>query len=80
VSAVDELRVEVPPEIQTGVYANAASVRHTPFEFTLDFLCIGIEAAARPENPDHRPTAPVVARLKVPINKDPAERPVSLST
>ena len=64
VSPSRELRIEVPPEIQPGVYANFLSVWHTPYEFTLDF------AATQPtEEQDGTVTVPcrVVTRVKVPV-------------
>lgn len=30
--------IQVPPESQAGVWANFASVSHSPYEFTLDFV------------------------------------------
>lgn len=57
------LQIVVPPDIGNGVYANAASVWHTPFEFTLDFLCLGM-----PDESSDRARAEVVARVKIPTN------------
>lgn len=49
--------IVVPPEWQTGVYANMAAVStQSPHDFTLDFIQVG------PGNPVQ---AVVVARLKV---------------
>jgi hypothetical protein len=60
--------IEVPPELETGGYANFLSVWHSPFEFTLDFA---ITQQARPTDPDDAAagvTVPVrvVSRLKIP--------------
>jgi hypothetical protein len=64
-SRSQELRIEVPPEMQPGVYANFLSVWHTPYEFTLDF------AATQPpvESEDGPVVVPcrVVTRVKVPV-------------
>ena len=32
-----ELRPDVPPELEGGIYANFLIVWHSPYEFTLDF-------------------------------------------
>jgi hypothetical protein len=65
VSRQQELRIEVPPEMQPGVYANFLSVWHTPYEFTLDF------AATQPptESEGGSVVVPcrVVTRVKVPV-------------
>lgn len=56
----EPLSIDLPPELKNGVYANAAAVWHTPYDFTLDFLSMG-----SPEGP--RTSATVVTRVKVPI-------------
>jgi len=51
------LEIVVPPEWQTGVYANFAAVSsQSPHDFTLDFIQVG---------PGDPANAVVVARLKV---------------
>ncbi|HVV75468.1 MAG TPA: DUF3467 domain-containing protein [Mycobacteriales bacterium] len=59
-----QIQVEVPEDIQGGVYANMALVWHTPFDFTLDF------AVLQPTVPDADggavTPARVVARVKFP--------------
>jgi hypothetical protein len=51
------VEIVVPPEWQTGVYANFAAVStQSPHDFTLDFIQVG------PGDPAH---AVVVARVKV---------------
>lgn len=32
-----QVKVQVPPEIQGGVYANMARVNHSEYEFSIDF-------------------------------------------
>jgi len=54
--------VNVPPEVDTGVYANWAVVHHTPHEITIDFCQLGIN----PVQPGQTPTAKVVARIHIP--------------
>ena len=58
-----EFEIQIPPEIEPGMYANFLSVWHTPYEFTLDF------AATQPSRQDedgvHVPCR-VVARLRIP--------------
>lgn len=56
-------RIEVPDEIQGGVYANMLSVWHTPHEFTLDF-----SATLPTENTEDGVVVPcrVTSRVKVP--------------
>lgn len=33
-----ELQIRLPPELEAGVWSNFAVVRHSPYEFTLDFI------------------------------------------
>jgi hypothetical protein len=59
-----EFQVQVPEDLESGVYANFLGVWHTPYEFTLDF------AATQPaQQSDTGVTVPckVVARIKVPV-------------
>jgi len=37
-SAPQELQIQVPPEVQRGVYANQMFATHTQEEFILDFI------------------------------------------
>jgi hypothetical protein len=59
-----QLQVQVPEEVQGGVYANMAAVWHTPYEFTLDFAVLQPPSA----DADGNPVVParVVARVKFP--------------
>ena len=56
------IQIQVPEALQPGAYANGAMVRHTPYEFTLDFF------ATQPPTPDAPNTvqALVTARVKIP--------------
>jgi hypothetical protein len=64
VSEPQQIQIQVPDEVQNGVYANMALVWHTPFDFTMDF------AVLQPTIPDAdgAPITParVVARVKFP--------------
>ncbi len=33
-----QLQIRLPPELEAGVWSNFAVVRHSPYEFTLDFI------------------------------------------
>ncbi len=52
-----EPEIVMPPEQMAGVWANFAVVRHSPFEFTLDF--------ARLEYDQDPPRGVVVSRISV---------------
>ena len=58
--------VQLPPDLEGGVYANFLSVWHTGHEFTLDFAVT--QPAIVPENPQEAITVPcrVVTRVKIP--------------
>lgn len=58
------LRMNVPDDLQGGVYANVVGVWHGPFDFTLDFGVAGM--TQRDEDGTSYVPAPVVARVKVP--------------
>jgi hypothetical protein len=64
VSEPQQIQIQVPDDVQNGVYANMALVWHTPFDFTMDF------AVLQPMIPDGdgAPITParVVARVKFP--------------
>jgi hypothetical protein len=62
-----EFSLAVPPEHQSGVYANFLTTWHTAYEFTLDFA-----VTQPPEVPDEpeaaiRISCCVVARVKLPV-------------
>ena len=57
-----ELRITVPEDIQSGVYANGAMVWHSPYEFTIDFFST---QPAAPDAPDAVPCL-VTSRVKIP--------------
>ena len=59
-----QLQMQVPEEVQGGVYANMAGVWHTPYEFTLDFAVLQPPVA----DADGNAVVParVVARVKFP--------------
>lgn len=42
-----ELSIRMPPEFEAGVWSNFAIVRHSPYEFTLDFIRLDF-AGAKP--------------------------------
>jgi hypothetical protein len=64
-----EFQIQIPNELEAGVYANFLSVWHTAYEFTLDF---GVTQPPRVDHPDD-PEEPVqvdcrvVARVKIPV-------------
>ncbi len=64
-----EFQIQVPPELEAGVYGNFLSVWHTAYEFTLDF---GVTQPPQMENPDDpdepvRVACRVVSRVKIPV-------------
>ena len=64
-----ELKIDVPPELEGGTYANVLNVWHTPYEFTLDFGVM--QQVVEPEDADA--DAPVqvpvrvVSRVRIPV-------------
>jgi hypothetical protein len=54
-----ELQINVPDEVASGVYSNLVLVWHTPYEFTLDF------AAIEPGEGNRVPCR-VVSRVRIP--------------
>jgi hypothetical protein len=54
-----ELQINVPDEVASGVYSNMVVVWHTPYEFTLDF------AAIEPGEGNRVPCR-VVSRVRIP--------------
>ena len=63
-----EFQIQVPPELEAGVYANFLGVWHTAYEFTLDFAATQPPQVEDPADPQGRVRVPcrVVARVKVP--------------
>ena len=63
-----EFQIQVPNELEPGVYANFLSVWHTAYEFTLDF---GVTQPPQidQEDPDGpvRVECRVVSRVKIPV-------------
>ena len=57
-----ELRINVPDDVQPGVYANGAMVWHSPYEFTIDFF------STQPSPQDEPGVVPclVSSRVKIP--------------
>jgi hypothetical protein len=53
--------INVPPELENGIYANFAVVHHTPHEVTIDFCQLGINPIQEGETP----AAKVVARINI---------------
>lgn len=59
--------VQVPPELDLGVYSNFLGVWHTPYEFTLDFAqTLPPQPAEGDESAVVMPCR-VVARIKIPV-------------
>jgi hypothetical protein len=58
--------VQLPPDLESGTYANFLGVWHTGHEFTLDFAVT--QPPVVPENPTEPITVPcrVVTRVKIP--------------
>ena len=54
-------QVNIPPEVEDGIYANFALVHHTQHEVTIDFCQLGIN----PIEPGKAPTAKVVSRIHI---------------
>jgi hypothetical protein len=57
--------VQLPPELETGQYANFLAVWHSPHDFTLDYAVTGQAT----QDADGAVTVPcrVVARIKIPL-------------
>lgn len=56
-----QVKVQVPPDIQRGAYANMARVNHSEFEFSIDFA----NADFAGQDPQGNIPAVVVARVMV---------------
>jgi hypothetical protein len=54
--------INVPPELEDGVYANFAVVHHTQHEVTIDFRQLG----TNPGTPDDPVIVKVVSRVHIP--------------
>jgi len=59
-----QVQMQVPEEMQGGVYANLAMVWHTPYEFTLDFAVT--QPTAVDADGNALVPATLVARVKFP--------------
>jgi hypothetical protein len=62
-----ELKIEVPPDLEGGTYANVLNVWHTAYEFTLDFGVM--QQVGEPEDPEAALQVPVrvVSRVRIPV-------------
>ena len=62
-----ELKIDVPPELEGGTYANVLNVWHTAYEFTLDFGVM--QQVGEPEDSDAALQVPVrvVSRVRIPV-------------
>jgi hypothetical protein len=62
-----ELKIDVPPELEGGTYANVLNVWHTAYEFTLDFGVM--QQVGEPEDADAAVQVPVrvVSRVRIPV-------------
>ena len=40
-----EVAIRMPPELESGCWANFAAVSHSPYEFTLDFVRMNFDGA-----------------------------------
>jgi hypothetical protein len=62
-----ELKLDVPPELEGGTYANVLNVWHTAYEFTLDFGVM--QQVGEPEDPEAAVQVPVrvVSRVRIPV-------------
>ncbi|WP_419946779.1 DUF3467 domain-containing protein [Candidatus Poriferisodalis sp.] len=43
-----KLQIRLPPELEAGVWSNFAVVRHSPYEFTLDFIRLDFSGSQSP--------------------------------
>ena len=62
-----ELKIDVPPDLEGGTYANVLNVWHTAYEFTLDFGVM--QQVGEPEDADAALQVPVrvVSRVRIPV-------------
>ena len=64
-----ELDFRTPDELWSGVDANAVSIWHSPYEFTLDWAVAGPVEIDDPDDPASllRVRAIVVTRVRIPV-------------
>jgi hypothetical protein len=64
----ESLVFSVPPEQEAGAYANAFTIWHTPYDFTIDFAATQYPEPSDPDDAESRPVADarVVARVRIP--------------
>lgn len=64
-----EFRIDVPSELEVGVFSNFMTVWHSPHEFTLDFATTMPPERKDPEDEDSPVVVParVTARVKIPV-------------
>jgi hypothetical protein len=62
-----ELKIDVPPELEGGTYANVLNVWHTAYEFTLAFGVM--QQVGEQEDTDSVLQVPVrvVSRVRIPV-------------
>jgi hypothetical protein len=62
-----EFQIQIPNELEAGVYANFLSVWHTAYEFTLDFGVM--QQVGEQEDSDSALQVPVrvVSRVRIPV-------------
>ena len=62
-----DLKLDVPPELEGGTYANVLNVWHTAYEFTLDFGVM--QQVGEPEDAEAALQVPVrvVSRVRIPV-------------
>ena len=58
----------LPPDQEAGIYANAAAVWHTRYDFTLDFASTQTVRPSDPDDPESQLVLParIVARIRIP--------------
>ena len=61
-----QLAVQIPPEAEVGVFADFASVWHTPNTFVLDFLSVKMPARPGVDGAPQVIDAKVAARVRIP--------------
>lgn len=62
-SEEQNIPVQLPVELEDGVYSNWAVVHHTVHDITIDFCQQGIDP---PQNPGEQSRAKVVSRIHIP--------------
>lgn len=63
-----DVEIDVPPELEAGVYANFAAVWYSPYEFTLDFAVFTPHGGDEHESSETSSTRRVrlLSRVKLP--------------